>query len=83
VCTKSLGVDGRKRVISDMGEGEAYEKISSTAKLVAHIRSFTDIPFTKEIAAKRSRDRLSNTNRQKRGIHDSVCFQFGGTLQNY
>ncbi|MGZ7124286.1 MAG: hypothetical protein ACXVIT_12335, partial [Halobacteriota archaeon] len=49
-CTKSLGVDGRKRVISDMGEGEAYEKISSTAKLVAHIRSFTDIPFTKEIA---------------------------------
>ncbi|MFZ0011574.1 MAG: class I SAM-dependent methyltransferase, partial [Halobacteriota archaeon] len=30
---------------------EAYEKISSTAKLVAHIRSFTDIPFTKEIAA--------------------------------
>ena len=34
-----------------MGQGEAYEKISSTAKLVAHIRSFTDIPFTKEIAA--------------------------------
>ncbi|MGZ4947375.1 MAG: hypothetical protein ACXV5N_13545, partial [Halobacteriota archaeon] len=34
-----------------MGEREAYEKISSTAKLVAHMRSFTDIPFTKEIAA--------------------------------
>jgi O-methyltransferase involved in polyketide biosynthesis len=34
-----------------MVQEEAYEKISSTAKLVAHIRSFTDIPFTKEIAA--------------------------------
>ena len=30
---------------------EAYEKISSTAKLVAHVRTFTDIPFTKEIAS--------------------------------
>ncbi|MGA2885939.1 MAG: hypothetical protein ABSE80_12425 [Halobacteriota archaeon] len=27
------------------------KKISSTAKLVAHIRAFTDIPFAKEIAA--------------------------------
>ena len=34
-----------------MVQEEAYEKISYTAKLVAHIRSFTDIPFTKEIAA--------------------------------
>ena len=51
VCTESLGIDGRKMVISDMGEGEAYEKISTTAKLVAHIRAFTDIPFAKEIAA--------------------------------
>ena len=34
-----------------MVQEEAYEKISTTAKLVAHIRSFTDIPFTKEIAA--------------------------------
>jgi O-methyltransferase involved in polyketide biosynthesis len=33
-----------------MGEGEAYEKISTTAKLVAHIRAFTDIPFAREIA---------------------------------
>jgi O-methyltransferase involved in polyketide biosynthesis len=30
---------------------EAYEKISTTAKLVAHIRAFTDIPFAREIAA--------------------------------
>jgi O-methyltransferase involved in polyketide biosynthesis len=29
---------------------EAYEKISTTAKLVAHIRAVTDIPFAKEIA---------------------------------
>jgi hypothetical protein len=34
-----------------MVQEEAFEKISTTAKLVAHIRSFTDIPFTKEIAA--------------------------------
>jgi len=34
-----------------MVQEEAYEKISSTAKLVAHVRTFTDIPFTKEIAA--------------------------------
>ncbi|MGZ4944096.1 MAG: hypothetical protein ACXV6K_07440 [Halobacteriota archaeon] len=33
-----------------MVQEEAYEKISSTAKLVAHIRSFTDIPFAREIA---------------------------------
>jgi len=33
-----------------MVQEEAYEKISSTAKLVAHIRAFTDIPFAKEIA---------------------------------
>ena len=31
---------------------ESYEKISPTAKLVAYLRTFTDIPFTKEIAAK-------------------------------
>ena len=30
---------------------ESYEKISPTAKFVAHIRTFTDIPFAKEIAA--------------------------------
>jgi O-methyltransferase involved in polyketide biosynthesis len=29
---------------------ESYEKISPTAKLVAHLRTFTDIPYTKEIA---------------------------------
>ena len=34
-----------------MVQKEAYEKISTTAKVVAHIRSFSDIPFTKEIAA--------------------------------
>ena len=34
-----------------MEEGEAYEKISTTAKLVAHIRAFTDIPFAREIAS--------------------------------
>ena len=34
-----------------MVQEASYEKISPTAKLVAHIRSFTDIPFTKEIAA--------------------------------
>jgi O-methyltransferase involved in polyketide biosynthesis len=34
-----------------MVQEASYEKISTTAKLVAHIRSFTDIPFTKEIAA--------------------------------
>ena len=34
-----------------MVQEEAYEKISTTAKLVAHIRAFTDIPFAKEIAA--------------------------------
>jgi O-methyltransferase involved in polyketide biosynthesis len=34
-----------------MVQDEGYEKISTTAKLVAHIRAFTDIPFTKEIAA--------------------------------
>jgi O-methyltransferase involved in polyketide biosynthesis len=33
-----------------MVQEEAYEKISTTAKLVAHVRTFTDIPFTKEIA---------------------------------
>ena len=31
---------------------ESDEKISPTAKLVAYLRTFTDIPFTKEIAAK-------------------------------
>ena len=31
---------------------ESYEKISPTAKLVAYLRTFTDIPFTKEIATK-------------------------------
>lgn len=31
---------------------ESYEKISPTAKLVAYLRTFTDIPFAKEIAAK-------------------------------
>ncbi|HYA33333.1 MAG TPA: class I SAM-dependent methyltransferase [Candidatus Bathyarchaeia archaeon] len=34
-----------------MGQEEAYEKISTTAKLIAHIRAATDIPFAKEIAA--------------------------------
>jgi O-methyltransferase involved in polyketide biosynthesis len=34
-----------------MVQEETYEKISTTAKLVAHIRAFTDIPFAKEIAA--------------------------------
>jgi O-methyltransferase involved in polyketide biosynthesis len=29
---------------------ESYEKISPTAKLVAYLRTFTDIPFAKEIA---------------------------------
>jgi len=31
---------------------ETYEKISPTAKLVAYLRTFSDIPFTKEIATK-------------------------------
>ena len=31
---------------------KSCEKISPTAKLVAYLRTFTDIPFTKEIAAK-------------------------------
>ena len=31
---------------------ESNEKISPTAKLIAYLRTFTDIPFTKEIAAK-------------------------------
>ena len=31
---------------------ESYEKISPTAKLVAYLRTFTDIPFTKEIPTK-------------------------------
>ena len=31
---------------------ESNEKISPTAKLVGYLRTFTDIPFTKEIAAK-------------------------------
>jgi O-methyltransferase involved in polyketide biosynthesis len=30
---------------------KSYEKISPTAKFVAYLRTFTDIPFTKEIAA--------------------------------
>lgn len=34
-----------------MAQEEAYEKISATAKLVAHVRTFTDIPFAREIAA--------------------------------
>jgi O-methyltransferase involved in polyketide biosynthesis len=34
-----------------MVQEEAYEKISTTAKLVAHIRAFTDIPFAREIAS--------------------------------
>jgi len=34
-----------------MVQEEAYEKISTTAKLVAHIRAITNIPFAKEIAA--------------------------------
>jgi O-methyltransferase involved in polyketide biosynthesis len=29
---------------------KSYEKISPTAKLVAYLRTFTDIPYTKEIA---------------------------------
>lgn len=33
-----------------MAQEEAYEKISATAKLVAHVRTFTDIPFAREIA---------------------------------
>jgi O-methyltransferase involved in polyketide biosynthesis len=33
-----------------MGQKEAYDKIGTTAKLVAYLRTFTDIPFTKEIA---------------------------------
>ena len=31
---------------------ESYEKISPTAKLAAYLRTFTDIPFAKEIAKK-------------------------------
>lgn len=30
---------------------KSYQKISPTAKLVAYLRTFTDIPFAKEIAA--------------------------------
>jgi O-methyltransferase involved in polyketide biosynthesis len=37
-------------IIMSIGDS-AYEKISPTAKLVAHIRTFTDIPFAAEIAA--------------------------------
>lgn len=33
-----------------MGQKEAYDKIGTTAKLVAYLRTFTDIPFSKEIA---------------------------------
>jgi len=29
---------------------ESYEKISPTAKLVAYLRTFSDIPYAKEIA---------------------------------
>jgi hypothetical protein len=29
---------------------ETYERISPTAKFVAYLRTFTDIPFAKEIA---------------------------------
>jgi hypothetical protein len=29
---------------------KSYEKISPTAKLVAYLRTFTDIPYAKEIA---------------------------------
>jgi len=29
---------------------KSYEKISPTAKLVAYLRAFTDIPYAKEIA---------------------------------
>lgn len=34
-----------------MMQEDSYAKISPTAKLVAYARSFTDIPFAKEIAA--------------------------------
>jgi O-methyltransferase involved in polyketide biosynthesis len=34
-----------------MPQEEAYEKISTTAKLVAHVRTLTDIPFAKDVAS--------------------------------
>jgi O-methyltransferase involved in polyketide biosynthesis len=36
---------------------ETYEKISPTAKFVAHLRTFTDIPFAKEIADESAAER--------------------------
>jgi hypothetical protein len=40
-----------------------FEKISPTAKLVAYSRTFTDIPFAKEIAIK-SNAKQSSKNRR-------------------
>jgi len=39
---------------------ESYEKISPTAKLVAYLRTFTDIPFTQEIATKSGAEKTFN-----------------------
>ena len=33
-----------------MPENESHDKIGTTARLIAYLRTFTDIPFSKEIA---------------------------------
>ena len=47
---------------------ESYEKISPTAKFVAYLRSFTDIPYAKEIAdvsdAKKAFDELAGESKE-------------------
>lgn len=47
---------------------ESYEKISPTAKFVAYLRSFTDIPYTKEIAevsdAKKAFEELAGESKE-------------------
>jgi hypothetical protein len=50
-----------------MPQNEAYDKIGTTAKLVAYLRSFTDIPFTKEIAVETGAKRDFETLAGKSG----------------
>jgi hypothetical protein len=61
----------------------SYEKISTTAKLVAHIRSFTDIPFTKEIAAASGAEKDFQTLAGKSAELMTEQFAFNWEAQNY